>query len=496
MNQTRFDIVVIGGGTGGYVAAIRAAQLGLKTALVERDKVGGVCLHRGCIPTKVLLQRADFYIQLQKAPDFGFSFDSASLNFDYPKIRTQLDKVVSQLHRGVEFLLKKQNVTVFKGNAVFNGSGNITVRSYDSTHPTNAGEVVAELQGDNLLLSLGSRWQHLSGLKVDNLNAGTILDVDGALALTQVPKSVAIVGAGQTGVEFASFYRAFGAQVHLIEAEARILPAEDADISTQVDRLFSRRGINIFTNTKLEANQVTLNEGGAEINLTVKDKPKKIQVEKVLVAIGRVPNTENLEKLNVKLNSQKFVQIDGNFQAAPGVYAIGDMMGGFSFEPNNAHAYMLAHASSTQGIYVAEYLAGKKPEAVDYAAIPRCTYSNPQVASLGLTEAQARAKAEADGRDKTKAIKTGKFSFKANGRALMLNEAEGFVKVVADAETNDLLGVHITGPNAVELIGTPALAHLFDGTAWELALATQPHPALAEVVMEAARDVDGWAIHQ
>jgi dihydrolipoamide dehydrogenase len=287
--------------------------------------------------------------------------------------------------------------------------------------------------------------------------------------------------------------------VHLIEASTRLLPAEDQEISTQLDRLFSRRGIQLYLNTRLEATQIVLNEGGAQINLTVKDKPKAIQVEKVLLALGRLPNVPNingLEALNLKLNAAGFVQTDQNLQAAPHVYAIGDMMGGFSFEVDHTNSYMLAHTSSTQGIFVAELLAGQNPDPVNYASMPRCTYSYPQVASLGLNETQARAKAKTEGRDPQTAVKVGKFSFKANGRALMLGESEGFVKIVSDAENNDLLGVHITGPTATELIGSPALAKLFDGTAWELAQATQPHPALAEVIMEAARDVDGWAIHQ
>lgn len=236
MEQTRYDIVVIGGGTGGYVAAIRAAQLGLKTALVERDKVGGVCLHRGCIPTKVLLQCADVYTLMQRATDFGLAFDHSSLAFDYTKMKAKVDKVVSQLYRGVEFLLKKNNVTVFKGNAVFTSPTSLRVHSFDPITQVQ-GEIIAELTASNLLLSMGSRWLTLTDLPTQNPD-GPILDADGALLLPNIPQSIAIVGAGQTGVEFASFYRALGVQVHLIEAGPRLLPAEDSEISTQLDRLF------------------------------------------------------------------------------------------------------------------------------------------------------------------------------------------------------------------------------------------------------------------
>jgi len=492
MEQTRYDIVVIGGGTGGYVAAIRAAQLGLKTALVERDKVGGVCLHRGCIPTKVLLQCADVYTLMQRATDFGLAFDHSSLAFDYTKMKAKVDKVVSQLYRGVEFLLKKNNVTVFKGNAVFTSPTSLRVHSFDPITQAQ-GEIIAELTASNLLLSMGSRWLTLTDLPTQNPD-GPILDADGALLLPNIPQSIAIVGAGQTGVEFASFYRALGVQVHLIEAGPRLLPAEDSEISTQLDRLFSRRGINLYLNTRLSASQVRLNADGAEINLTIKNKPKQIQVNKVLLALGRVPNVEGLEVLNVKLGLAGFISVDQNEQAASGIYAIGDMMGGFGFGPEGS--YMLAHASSAQGIFVAEKLAGCNPDPIVYKAIPRCTYSNPQVASLGLTEAQARNQAQEQGRDPLTSIKVGKFGFKSNGRALMWGNSEGFVKIISDADSKDLLGVHIVGPTATELIGGSAVASLFDGTAWELAQATMPHPALTEVIMEAARDVDGWAIHQ
>lgn len=496
MEKQAFDIVVIGGGTGGYVAAIRASQLGLKTALVERDKVGGVCLHRGCIPTKVLLHSADMYSLIQRADEFGIGLDASSLTYDWVKIRAKVDKVVTQLYKGVEYLLKKKGVSVFKGHAIFNAPGSAYL--YENWTPQNAGEATLELTAPHFLLSTGSRWRELEGLPTNN--AGAIIDADGALAIPALPKEIVIAGAGQTGVEFASFFASFGTKVHLFEGGPRLLPAEDAEISGQLDRLFSRRGVQIYLNTPLTAAQVSQNEGGVEINFTVKDKPKKIQAEKLLVAVGRTGNIEGmgLEKLADVKVKDGFVVADADCRAAPGVYAIGDMTGGFGFEANlneNGPRYMLAHASSAQGIYVMEGLAGKKPERPNYAAIPRCTYSQPQIASVGLTEAQARAQAKAAGRAEKTAVKVGKFPFKANGRALMLSETEGFVKLVSDSATGDLLGAHITGPNAVELIAEPSLARLFDGSAWELAQAVRPHPALMEVVMEAARDVDDWAIH-
>ncbi len=488
MDTTPFDIVVIGGGTGGYVAAIRASQLGLKTALVERDKVGGVCLHRGCIPTKVLLQSADVYSMIQRAGEFGLKVDTASLTYDFSQMRTRVDKIVSQLFKGVEYLLKKKGVAVFNGHAIFDAPGQVSVKN-------QTGEILVRLTAPHILLATGAHWCELEGLLIDN--QGAVLNADGALQLTALPKEILIAGAGQTGVEFASFYASFGVKVHLVEAGPRLLPAEDAEISGQLDRMLSRRGVQVYLNTRLKAEDVRLTGNGAEVSLSQKDKVKKVQAEKLLIAIGRTGNTDQLglEKYPAARIRQGFLLVDEQCQAAPGLWAIGDLTGGFGFDGDNGPRYMLAHASSAQGIYVAETLAGKRPDPLNYAAIPRCTYSQPQVASLGLTEAQARDQAKKAGLDEKTAIKIGKFPFKANGRALMLGESEGFVKLVSDAASGDLLGAHITGPNAVELIGEPALTRLFDGSSWELAQAVQPHPALMEVVMEAARDVDGWAIH-
>ena len=476
-NYSNYDVVVIGGGTGGYVAAIRASQLGLKTALVERDKVGGVCLHRGCIPTKVLLHSADVYSLLQRANEFGLTVDASSLSYDYTKMRAKVDKVVGQLYKGVEYLLKKKGVTVLQGQAIIEAPGQIQV----------TGATSVQLTATNIMLATGSRWIELEGLPFND----TIINADAALNLTELPKEIIIAGGGQTGVEFASFFASFGVKVHLLEAGSRLLPAEDPEISGQIDRLFSRRGIQVYLNTTLKAEQVSQTEQGVELNLTIKDKPKKITAPKLLIATGRVGNTENigLEKYSVKVD-QGFLAIDKDCQAAPGLWAIGDVTGGFSFETDSGGRYLLAHASSAQGIFVAEKLAGQQPDPVNYEAIPRCTYSQPQVASLGLTEAQARAKLGEQAN-----IKVGKFPFKANGRALMLGETEGFVKLISNGDTGDLLGAHITGPSATELIAEPGLASLLNGSAWELAEAVRPHPALTEVIMEAARDIDGWAIH-
>lgn len=493
MENKTFDIVVIGGGTGGYVAAIRAAQLGLKTALVEREKVGGVCLHRGCIPTKILLNSADVYSLVQRAEEFGISVETASLTYDYSKIRNKVEKIVTQLYKGVEYLLKKRGVTVFKGHAVFNSANSLQVFENWSPDKEQPGEASVQISAPNILLSTGSRWKQLDG---QPNNQGAVIDTDGALALPHIPKEVVICGGGQTGVEFASFYASFGAKVHLFEAGPRLLPAEDTEVSSHLDRMFSRRGIQIYLNTPLSAQNISQNEGGVEISFTQKDKTKKIQAERLLVAIGRVANTENmgLEKTDVRLKDG-FVAVDAAYKAANGIFAIGDMTGGFGFDDTAGARYMLAHASSAQGIYVVEKVVGKEAEQPNLLAIPRCTYSQPQIGSVGLTEAQARAQAKAAGKDEKEAIKVGKFPFKVNGRALMLGDSEGFVKLISDAQTGDLLGAHVTGPNAVELIAEPSLARLFDGSAWELAQSVRPHPALMEVVMEAARDVDGWAIH-
>lgn len=492
MEHKTFDIVVIGGGTGGYVAAIRASQLGLKTALVEREKVGGVCLHRGCIPTKVLLQSADVFSLFQKAAEFGISVDASSLTYDYAKIRARVEKIVSQLHKGVEFLLKKKGVTLIKGHAVF--SSRNTLHVYENWTPAETGEPTLELSAPNMLLSTGSHWKSIDG---QPNNDGAVIDADGALNLPHIPKEIVICGGGQTGVEFASLYASFGAKVHLLEAGPRLLPAEDAEVSAHLDRMLSRRGIQIYLNTRLTAENIVQNEGGVELNITVKDKSKKLQAEHLLVAVGRTGNTANigLDKIPGLQIQDGFVVVDNDYKAAPGVYAVGDMTGGFGFDGETGARYMLAHAGSAQGIFVVECVAGQDAERPNLLAIPRCTYTNPQVASMGLTEAQARQQAQAAGRDPKTAVKVGKFPFKVNGRALMLGDGEGFAKLVVDAESGDLLGAHLTGLNAVELISEVSLAKLFDASAWEVAQLARPHPALMEVVMEAARDADGWAIH-
>jgi dihydrolipoamide dehydrogenase len=367
-----FDSVVIGAGTGGYVAAIRASQLGLKTAIIEREKVGGVCLHRGCIPTKVLLHSADLYAQMQKAEDFGLK--AGNLTFDYLKIRAKVDKVVGQLYKGVEFLLKKHNITVFNATAHLQENGKISL-----IDPQD--KSVTEISAKNIIVAVGSRWLDIDGLSANQQN--DLINVDGALAMGELPKSIAIVGAGQTGVEFASFYSTFGVKVYLIETGSRVLPAEDADITAHVEKMLSRRGVTLHLNTTIKAEHVTRNEGGLAIKIQAEGKAtKEIQVAKMLVAIGRRGNADLLNSTKLK-TPDGFIKVDDNLQFGKKLYAIGDVTGGFG---SDSHKFMLAHVGAAQGIFVAEQIAGKNPDPLNYEAIPRCTYANPQVASIGFTE--------------------------------------------------------------------------------------------------------------
>ena len=487
---------------GGYVAAIRAAQLGRAVAVVEAGKLGGVCLHRGCIPTKALLHHADLYSLFGRAADFGFHLPDPHITYDFPAIQTRVGKTVAQLERGVGYLLKKNNITHIQGFARLPGfpsgwDGNleVAVRSPDGTP-----EDEQLITGQHIVVATGSRWLYLPGLPVDSTR---VLDADGALALDHIPASAVIVGGGQTGIEFAALWSAFGSKVTLIEAEPTILPAEEREIATKLDQFLSRKGTTIITGTRLEAGDVEVGENGVAVTI----KGKRIEAEVLLQAVGRRGSWHgvNLERFGALADSVTHddgtdgstsntflpvddamrVRFDGEWAGRLEVYAIGDVTGGFGFD--GSHRYLLAHAAAAQGIYLVEKLFGNAPDPINYHAIARCTYTSPQIASLGLTEAQAKAQ----GRN----VKTGVFAVKANGRALMMGESEGMAKIVADTDTDDVLGVHIIAPNATELIGAPQTLMMLNGSAWELSQVVAAHPTLSEIWMEAARAVGGAAIH-
>ncbi|MBC8449283.1 MAG: dihydrolipoyl dehydrogenase [Chloroflexi bacterium] len=460
-----YDLIVVGAGPGGYVAGIRAAQLGLRTAVVEREEVGGVCLNWGCIPTKSLLRNAEVISLLERGKEFGFTFDNLQVDF---AVAIQRSRQVSQrLVKGIHGLLKKNKIDLVQGEGRLLAPGRVAVEP--------GGRV---LESPNIILATGARARSIPGLEIDGER---IITSRHALAREGCPESIIIVGAGAIGVEFAHLYHAYGAQVTLVEMLPGVLPLEDEEVSTTLARSLQRRKIGVRTSTRTEGATVTDDgvavrvknvDGGAEETLTA---------EVVLVAIGVRPNSENLglEAAGVPVDRGGFVPVDGFMRSnVPGVYAIGDLTG----------KLLLAHVASAQGIVAAEHIAGHPTQPIeDYTFMPRCTYCHPQVASLGLTETQAKERGHE--------INVGRFPFMANGKALGLAEREGFVKIIGDAVSGEILGVHMIGPEVTELLPELSLARTLEATAEEIARTVHAHPTLSEAIMEAAHGVEGRPIH-
>jgi dihydrolipoamide dehydrogenase len=465
---TSYDVIVLGGGPGGYVAAIRAAQLGQKVAVVEREALGGVCLNWGCIPTKSLLRNAELAsILTGEAKEFGFSFDN--LKLDYAVAHKRSRQVSDRLVRGIGFLFKKNNITQIQGTAKLISPKQIRVEPSDQT-----------LEGKKIIIATGARPRSLPGMVVDGKK---IITSRQALELTNAPKRLVVVGAGAIGMEFAYVFRAYGAAVTVIEMLPHVLPLEDDETAAEVAKAFKKQGIVTLVNTRTEAVEPTADG----VNVRVKDQgtgqEQTIAADMVLVAIGVAPNSDGigLEAAGVQTDKRGFITINETMQTnIPGIYAIGDVTG----------KLLLAHVASAQGIVAAEHIAGHETRPIkdaDYAFMPRCTYCKPQVASLGYTEAQAK--------EKGYEIKVGKFPFIASGKALGLNEKEGFVKIIADAKYGEILGAHLVGPEVTELLPELALAHTWELTTEEIARTVHAHPTLSEALMEAAHAVSGQAIH-
>ena len=465
---TTYDVTVIGGGPGGYVAAIRAAQLGLKTALVEREHLGGVCLNWGCIPSKALLRNAEIAELLHRGKEFGFSFDN--LKLDYSVAHKRSRQVSDRLVKGVQFLMKKNKIDVYQGSGKLKSATQVEVTSAPDAPAVNGQKFDGVLDTKSIILATGARAALLPGVEADGQS---IITYRHALEITEAPKSIAIVGSGPVGVEFGYVFRAYGAEVTIIEMLPTIMPKEDEEVSAELAKAFTQLGIQLMTNTKVES--IAKVDGGVE----VKAAGQTIKAEKALIAISFTPNTENigLETAGIKVE-RKAVVVDGKMRTnVPNVYAIGDV---------NARL-MLAHVGSAQGIVAAETIAGHEAPELDENALPRCTYCIPQVASMGITEKQAK--------EQGLKVKVGKFPFQANGKALGLGESSGFVKVIADAKYGEILGVHMIGPEVTELLPEWVLARNYELTPNEVARSVHAHPTLTEVMMEAAHAVEGQAIH-
>lgn len=460
----RYDMAVIGSGPGGYVAAIRAAQLGMKVALVERDRLGGVCLNWGCIPTKALLRNAEIVSLLRRGEEFGFSFDNLRLDFSVAVKRSE--RAARKLSKGVEYLMKKNKVTVVAGEGKLTGKGQVRVAKDGD---------VTELQAGKILLATGTRPREIPGVPVDGKRVITSTE---ALSLPQVPRSLLVVGAGAVGVEFADVYGAYGADVTLIEMLPRLLPFEDAEISSFLEKVFAKRGMKIRTGTKVE--QVTVGGEQVQVQVSKEGKTEEITGDVVLVAIGRVPNTEplGLEALGIAVGRGGFIEVNDRFETSvPGIYAIGDVIGGA----------LLAHKAMAEAIVAVEGMAGVDVRRIDPLKIPNCTYCSPQVASVGWTEEQAK--------EQGRQVKVGRFSFQASGKAVAMGDTEGFVKVVADAEYGEILGLHIIGPEATEMIAEATMARTLEATLEEVHHSIHAHPTLSETLAEACLAALGRPIH-
>ena len=478
-----FDLIVLGAGTGGYTAAFRAAQLGMNVALVDQGKIGGTCLHVGCIPTKALLESAEFFARIKKAKDFGILLESQP-GFDYEAIARRRDQVVKRMWTGLKSLVDKNKVTWIAGRARFEGPTTIRVAlngedGVPASGTGGAGGARGErlITAKNVIIATGSRVKSLPGLVPDGHR---IITSDDVTTKAELPKSIAIVGGGAVGSEFASLFHDLGVAVTLLEYLPGIIPLEDKDASAALERSFTRRGIKVMTKARFDAASVKVGDDGVTLMVGPEGGPAaELKVDQLLVATGRAPNTEDLglEKTKVQLE-RGFVKVDGWMRTGQEhVYAIGDAIGGL----------MLAHVAAHEGIVAVHEIAGEGPEPIDYDHQPRATYTHPQVASIGLTEQQCA--------ERGIAIKKGVFNFAAVAKAVIVGETEGFAKVIADATTDEVLGVHLVGPGVTDLIAEAALGMTLEATAWEIGAATHPHPTLAEVIGEAAMAVAGRQIN-
>ncbi len=464
MADTKFDLIVIGGGPGGYVAAIRAAQLGLKTAVIEREHLGGICLNWGCIPTKALLRSSEIFHLIHRAKEFGLSADN--VRFDVTKIVERSRKVAAQLSNGVKFLMKKNKVTVIEGEARLTSPTSVAV----------TGKTAGAFSAKNIIIATGARARALPGLEPDGKLVWSYRE---AMVPTAMPKSLLVIGSGAIGIEFASFYRTLGAEVTVVEVMDRILPVEDEEISALALKAFTKQGMKVITGASVEK----LVRGADRVTATVKTKDGKsqaIEVERVISAVGIVGNVENLglEALGVKVERSHIVVNEWAETSVKGLYAIGDVAG----------PPWLAHKASHEGVIAVERLAGVKGlHPLDVTKIPGCTYCWPQVASVGLTEARARA----SGRE----VRVGRFPYVGNGKAIALGDTEGLIKTVFDATTGELLGAHMIGAEVTELIQGYTIARTLETTEAELMHTVFPHPTLSEMMHEAVLDAYGKVVH-
>lgn len=463
MADRQFDIAIVGGGPGGYVAAIRAAQLGFKPAVIERDKLGGVCLNWGCIPTKALLKNAELYQHFKRAEEWGISYKD--LKFDFSKIVKRSRDVANRNSKGVEYLFKKNKIEHIPGFGKLLGKGKIEV--------SKEGKATESVSAKHIIVATGARARNLPNITIDGNRVISYME---AMVLSEFPSSMTIIGAGAIGVEFAYLYNAFGTKVVLVEMMPNILPIEDKEISKLLESSFRKSGIEIYTEAKVEGISTSKE---VIVSVSTKEGKKELKADVALMAVGVQGNVENmgLDDLGVKVE-KSWIQVDDFGRTnVEGIYAIGDVAG----------PPWLAHVASREGIVCVEAIAGKKPQPIDYNNIPGCTYCQPQVASIGLTEERAK--------EEGYEIKVGRFPFSASGKARAIGETEGLVKLIFDAKYGELLGAHILGAEATEMIAELGVAKTLETTASGIYNTIHAHPTLSEAIMEAAEDAYGHAIH-
>lgn len=467
-----FDVVVIGAGPAGYVAAIRAAQLKQKVAIVDKQWLGGVCLNVGCIPSKSLLKNAEVAHTLrERGKDFGFSFENLKLDYSVAVKRSRQNS--DRLTKGVGFLMKKNNIAVFMGEAKFKAKDTVDVTDKDGK--------VTELKAKNIIVATGASAAMPGAWKVpqgDAMDGQKVVTYWEAILQTTLPKSVVVIGSGAIGVEFSTVWSAYGVDVTVVEMLPRLVPLEDEEISKELEKEFKKRGIKSLTGHKVESVETTAT--GVKVKVSAEGKETVLEADQALVAIGFRPNSKGLglEEVGVKISERGFVEVDEKMQTnVPGIWAIGDVTG----------KLMLAHVGSAMGIVCAENIAGAETVTLDYEMMPRATYCHPQIASFGLTETQAK--------ERGYTVKIGRFPFQANGKALGLGDYAGFAKIVVDEKYGEILGAHMIGPEVTELLPELTLAHLMELTPHEIARNVHAHPTLSEVLMEAAHGAEGSPIH-
>lgn len=464
--MSSYDVVVIGAGPGGYVSAIRATQLGLKTAIVDKQWLGGVCLNVGCIPSKALLKNAEVAHTLrERGKEFGFSFDNLVL--DFPAAVKRSRQVSDRLVKGVGFLMKKNNIDVYMGTA--------KLTAKDSVQVTDKDGKVSELKAKNVIIATGATASSIPGVTIDGEKVVSYLE---AILQTKLPKSVIVIGGGAIGVEFSTVWSAYGTDVTIVEMLPRIVPLEDEEISTELSKAFQKRGIKVLAGHRVQSVETT--DAGVRVKVASDSGEKTLEADQALMAIGFKPNSKGLglEDVGVKVNQRGFVEVDQRMSTnVAGIWAIGDVTG----------QTLLAHVASAMGVICAENIAGVETVTIDYTMVPHATYCQPQIASFGLTEAQAKEAGHQ--------VKVGRFPFQPNGKALGLGEYTGFVKIITDEKFGEILGAHMIGPEVTELLPELTLAQRNELTTAEIARNIHAHPSLSEVLMEAAEAAEGHAIH-